>query len=104
MIEITSSNFASVSDSRDTVVLDFHADWCQPCKTMAPVLENLQSQHPDIVVGGVDVDREPQLVEKFSISSLPTVLVCKNGKVERKMVGISSLNELEEAVNENVLQ
>ena len=104
MIEITSSNFHSVSDSRNTVVLDFHAEWCQPCKIMAPVLENLQTNRPDIIVGSVDVDKQPQLVEKFAISSLPTVLVYRNGRVEKKMVGISSLNDLEEAVSEHVLQ
>ena len=102
MIEITSSNFNSVSDSISTVVLDFYADWCQPCKTMTPVLESLQINRPDIVVGSVDVDKQHLLVEKFAISSLPTVLICKNGKVDKKMVGISSLNDLEEAVGLNV--
>lgn len=93
---ITSSNFESdVLKAEKTVVLDFFATWCGPCKMLAPVLEALETAHPEIIVGKVDIDEDIELAKEFRIASVPTVLVFKNGEVTNKVIGAQSLQALE---------
>ena len=73
---ITAQNFDDlVMKSDKTVLLDFWATWCGPCRMIAPVIEEIADEHPEIVVGKVNVDDEPALAERFGIQYIPT-LIC----------------------------
>ncbi len=70
------------------VLLDFWASWCGPCRMIAPVVEEIAAERPDIVVGKVNVDDEGELAAAFGIVSIPTLVVIKEGKVVDQMVGV----------------
>lgn len=94
-VEITDSNFNEVVNSDKPVLVDFWAEWCGPCKMIAPVVDELASDYDGkAVVGKVDVDSNPEVAGKFGIRSIPTLLVFKNGEVVDKQVG---------AVNKSIL-
>ena len=67
-------------DSEKTVLLDFWAPWCAPCRMVVPIVEEIASERRDIKVGKINVDEEPELANKFSIMSIPTLVVMKNGQ------------------------
>ena len=70
-----------------TVLVDFWATWCGPCRMLAPFLEELSGQHPELKIVKVDVDENRELALRYGIESIPTLLVIKNGRVEKRLVG-----------------
>lgn len=87
-INIDKTNFKNeVMDSDKTVLLDFWASWCGPCRMVAPVVEEIAKEHPDIKVGKVNVDEQPELARQFNIMSIPTLVVMKNGKIVNQAAG-----------------
>lgn len=70
-----------------TVLLDFYADWCGPCKMLSPIIEEVSDEHPDVKFFKVNVDENPDLAVKFGIVSIPTLIVFKNGKPVSQKVG-----------------
>ena len=84
ILHVTKENFQEVLESKKTVLLDFWANWCGPCKMLAPVLEELD-QEEDILIGKIDVDAEEELAARFQISSIPALFVIKNGKIENAL-------------------
>ena len=88
VVHITKDNFqALVTEAPNTVLLDFLAVWCGPCKMIAPIVEQIAEEYPDITVGKVDVDQQMELAVKFGITSIPTLVVLKNGTVTATSVG-----------------
>ena len=87
-ININKNNFQSeVMNSDKPVLLDFWAPWCAPCRMVAPIIEEIASERPDIKVGKINVDEQPELASKFGIMSIPTLVVMKNGKIVTKVSG-----------------
>ncbi len=87
-ININKNNFQNeVMNSDKTVLLDFWAPWCAPCRMVVPIIEEIASERPDIKVGKINVDEQPELASKFGIMSIPTLVVMKNGKIVTKVSG-----------------
>ena len=102
-LEFTTSNFAAeVLQAQQTVLVDFWATWCGPCRMQAPILEAFAAEHPEIKVGKVNVDEEPELAAKFGIMSIPAVLLFKNGEVVANSIGYVPKEDLNAFVSANI--
>ncbi|MFB6257633.1 MAG: thioredoxin [Flavobacteriales bacterium] len=88
-VELTDQNFEQEALNSDKpVMIDFWAEWCGPCKTIAPVVDELSQDYDGkAVIGKVDVDNNPQIAAKFGVRNIPTILFLKNGEVVDKSVG-----------------
>lgn len=94
-MKITMDNFKKeVLEEEKTVVLDFYADWCGPCKMQSPILDELSNGEKNIKVVKVNVDEEPDLAEQYNIMSIPTILIFKQGKITKQFVGLTSKEKL----------
>ena len=86
-LKINKNNFDLVINSDKTVLLDFYADWCGPCRMVSPIIEQIADENPQYLVGKVNVDEEPELAAQFGVSSIPLLAVVKNGKIVNKSAG-----------------
>ena len=88
VLHITSVNFESeVLHSEKTVLLDFYADWCGPCRMLSPIIEQIAEENPDVTVGKINVDGERELATSFGVSSIPMLAVIKGGQLVARSVG-----------------
>ena len=85
---------AAVLQSEKPVLVDFWATWCGPCRMLAPILEELSGQHPELKIVKVDVDENRELALQYGIESIPTLLVFKGGQVADRSVGLVSPQEI----------
>jgi thioredoxin 1 len=87
-VHVSDSTFKDMVAKHSLVMIDFWADWCGPCRALAPTIEELASQYAGrIVVGKLDVDENPATAERFGVCSIPTVVMMKNGKEVERVVG-----------------
>lgn len=90
VIHVTAENFDEAT-SRGVCLLDFWAEWCGPCRMLAPIVEEIADEYDDVVkVGKVNVDEEPELSSIFNVSSIPTLVVIDHGKANKSAVGYMS--------------
>ena len=95
IIELSKSNFEQeVLNSNMPVVIDFWAEWCGPCKMLAPVIDNLAKEIDDIKFAKVNVDKEPELCRDFNVMSIPTLLLFENGELKNTSVGFITEDDL----------
>lgn len=112
-IEGTSMNTTDSTFTKDVlepsldkhIIVDFYADWCQPCKMVAPVLDEIAKEKSDIIsLVKVDIDANPELTKNYAIKSVPTILVLKNGEVKGQLVGAKPKFALNKAIMDIVGQ
>lgn len=87
VIEITKENFDLVKQSNKKVLLDFYADWCGPCRMVSPFVDQIATENTQYFVGKINVDTEPELASAFGISTIPTLIVMKDGVIVRQTSG-----------------
>ena len=87
VISINKNNFSDIINTDKTVLLDFYADWCGPCRMVSPFVDEIARERQDIIVGKINVDEESELAGQFGVFSIPTLVVIKNGKVVNQSSG-----------------
>ncbi len=87
VVNITKENFSEVKNSDKTVLLDFYADWCGPCRMVSPIVDEIAAENPQYFVGKINVDEQPELAQAFGVSSIPMLAVLKQGKMVNQSVG-----------------
>lgn len=94
LITVTTENYDELTRN-NTVLLDFWAEWCGPCRMVAPIVEEIAKDHTDLIVGKVDVDTQMALATRFGITSIPTLILLENGEVKAQSLGYRPKAELE---------
>ena len=79
-------------------LLDFFADWCGPCQMLKPTIEEFEKAHPEVKVTSINIDEEEELAEKYGVSSIPCLVVLKDGEEIKREVGVMPLKKLEKFV------
>ena len=97
---LSSQTFESaVMQEKGTSLVDFYADWCRSCKTVAPIVDRIADERQDVTVGKVNVEESPELATRFGIRSIPTLIVFKDGKEVDRMIGHKSKNAILSALD-----
>ena len=95
VITLTINSFKNeVETSEKMVLIDFFATWCGPCKMVSPIVDEIADENENIKVCKVDVDREPELAQAFGVTSIPTLVVVKGGKITSQAVGYRNKNDI----------
>ncbi len=81
------NDFEQLKKSDKTVLIDFYAEWCGPCRMLSPIIEEIADEREDIVVAKINVDEQPELAQLFNVYSIPTLVVMRDGKVVRQEMG-----------------
>ncbi len=87
VLSVNKNNFNEIKNSNKTVLLDFYADWCGPCRMVSPLVDEIAEENPQYIVGKINVDSEPELAQAFGVMSIPMLAVMKDGKVVNQAVG-----------------
>lgn len=104
VVSVSDDDFdKSIVQCDKPALIDFWAEWCQPCKMLAPTVEEIAGEYEDkVFVGKLNVDDNPSTATKFGIRGIPTLLLFKDGKVVQQMVGVKSKAEIKKIIDENL--
>lgn len=100
-IQLTSENFSQeVLNTKEKVLIDFWATWCGPCRMLLPIIEEISDEVKSVKICKINVDEQPELAEKFQIMAIPTMLVVKEGQIEKRMIGLQAKTTILSALGE----
>ncbi len=94
IVNVTSENFNELINGDKPVLIDFFADWCGPCQMLAPIIHEIADENEDIIVGKVNTDTSPEIAIKFSVMSIPTLIIFKGGEAVGQVVGLRSKEQI----------
>ena len=101
VIKVTTDNFEKeVLNSDVTVLADFNADWCGPCRMLKPIVEEIASENPNIKVVSINIDDEDELADEYNVASIPCVVVFKNGEEVQRSIGFRPKNAIVDLLGE----
>ena len=86
-LKINKEEFEKIRNSEGVILLDFYADWCGPCRMVSPIVDEIAKERSDITVGKINVDEEGELASEFSVFSIPTLVVLRDGKIVKQVTG-----------------
>lgn len=99
-IEITNENYSELIAQGKPMVIDFSAEWCGPCRKMAPIIDTMAEKYKDqVIVGSCDVDENEDLAQQFSIYTIPAIIFIKDGQPVDKSIGAVPAKDIEEKIN-----
>ena len=97
------ANFNSIINSETPVLVDFYAEWCGPCKTQSPILDELASELGEKVkIIKIDVDQNPEIASRYQIQSVPTLMIFKNGISKYQQPGVHSRSQIMNIIKQNL--
>lgn len=102
IVNVSDQSFKNEVESEGTVLVDFWAPWCGPCKMIAPVLEELNTELAGLKIAKVNVDDNPESASRFGVMSIPTLIVFKNGEPVDKIIGFQSKDALKNVVSRHL--
>jgi thioredoxin 1 len=102
IVNVSDQSFKAEVESEGTVLVDFWAPWCGPCKMIAPVLEELNTELSGLKIAKLNVDDNPESASRFGVMSIPTLIVFKNGEPVDKVIGFQSKDALKNVVNRHL--
>ena len=101
MKELTLNNFdTEIQNTSGIAIVDFWADWCGPCRMIAPILEEIDKEVEDVTVMKVNVDKEPALADRFGINAIPTLIFFKDGEIAKQKTGLYPRDALDLIIKE----
>ena len=100
VFSVNKNNFEDIKNSDKTVLLDFYADWCGPCRMVSPIVDEIAEENPEYLVCKINVDEEPELSAAFDVLSIPTLVVMKEGKVVAQSAGAKPKQQILEMLNQ----
>lgn len=98
VLEVNDTNFDELVKNNDTVLVDFYAVWCGPCKIMSPVVDEIAEENPSVTVAKCDVDEAEELAMRFGIMSIPTIMVFKGGEAVETFIGVTTKEDIVDAL------
>lgn len=100
LINVTEENFDNeVLKSEKPVLVDFSARWCGPCRILSPILEEISNENETIKIVSINIDKEDELASKYKVISIPCLVLIKNGKEERRNIGLLQKHDLEQFIS-----
>lgn len=99
MHEVTDSNLSEFIKSNKTIVIDFWAPWCGPCKMLSPIIDKIAEKNENVAIGKCNVDDNSVTASKFGITSIPTIIFINNEKVVEQLVGVQTEKRIQDCLN-----
>ena len=96
--DINAEEYEQLKESKSTVVIDFHATWCGPCKILSPILEELQDEMEDVEFVKLDVDQFPEISGANQVMGVPTVVILKDGEIKERFVGVQPKETIKDKI------